>query len=162
MARHPLPTKELKLHGSYNITLHGGRTDEDFPTLPVDAKIEPPDRLGESSKALWTIYTNRLVPLGALSDIDLFVLEEACLLFDELQFIEHDLSKVRSKKSKSDTDRLNWYKLNAMFIKTSHELDLKLCRFGATPSERAKIASLARTPKHEDENSILECLKSDE
>ena len=162
MGRPRTPTSQLKLRGSYNVTTHGERSDELFPTLTPDTEIEAPAHLSDRAKVMWSMYINRLLPIGAIADIDLPVLEMACSLYDELECIEKDLAKVRSKKSKSEKDRLYWYKYNAQYIKTMHELTQILCRFGATPAERTKIASLVKRPEKKDDDSILAFLDGDE
>lgn len=165
MGRPPTPTALLKLRGSYNVTDHRDRKDDQFPTIQSETSIPAPPSLSEHGSKTWNLITSRLLMANIISDIDLPMLEQALLLQDELEAVTGEITRIRNKKKKTQQDYSRWFKLNGQLTKTLAIYSTILGRYGCSPSDRTKILSTATlvqsrsNKKEKEENPILAILE---
>jgi P27 family predicted phage terminase small subunit len=142
------PTEVLKLHGTYENCKHGDRVDDLFPVISGVA-IEPPATLTDKAAAQWNHFVPVLLNLKVLAVQDLVMLESAFILMGEYYDALEEIQKIRNKKKKTNDDLIRRSKLNNWMTRSIKECNSILCRFGVSPSERAKLIGL--TPKEEGE-----------
>lgn len=88
--RHPKPTAELKLHGTYRPSRHGGRASD----LALEGLPEKPEGLKPDAEWLWDMVMAEYANAGPLKRIDTAAVFAACDLW----------SKYRAASKLADTN----------------------------------------------------------
>lgn len=122
MGRPRKPTAILKLEGDYSPSRHGYRGAEPQP----QGEPRKPDGLPRDASRHWDEQVPRLVAMGVVKSVDGPALEEMCRWWSRLQ--------VLNRRRVQDYRTLT---LAAMCAKQWRDL---AARFGATPSDRAKLS----------------------
>ena len=116
-------------------------------------KLVPSDRLTDDQKEIFDYIITELENAGILGNLDLFVLETACISIDRLRKIEQqineDFNLVCDTKIMGARD-----KYSKDFFRCCNELSL-------SPQARAKMALYQTKKDKEDKDPLLRLLKND-
>lgn len=116
-------------------------------------KLVPSDRLTDDQKEIFDYIITELENAGILGNLDLFVLETACISIDRLRKIEQQINedfdlvcdtKIMGARDKYSKD----------FFRCCNELSL-------SPQARAKMALYQTKKDKEDKDPLLRLLKND-
>lgn len=114
-------------------------------------KLVPSDRLTDDQKEIFDYIITELENAGILGNLDLFVLETACISIDRLRKIEQQINenfdlvcdtKIMGARDKYSKD----------FFRCCNELSL-------SPQARAKMALYQTKKDKEDKDPLLKLLK---
>jgi P27 family predicted phage terminase small subunit len=162
MSRKQLPTKLHILKGTYRSSRHGN-IDEPEPNVTTSL-LTPPKWLDKDAKREWRNEAPMAVRLGILTEADVMMFSDICILQARLKhaygmipkFDEHvvDQAKKSGKEWPFPMIRpgakgaLAHNPYISIYNRCLLELNKMRAEFGLTPSSRSKI----RIPKQENDN----------
>jgi P27 family predicted phage terminase small subunit len=112
-----------------------------FPLIEAKT-IDPPSTLNDMASAQWKSLIPFLLNSKILAPQDLVMLESAFILMGEYYDAYEEIQKIRRKKKPTQDDIMRRAKLNIWMTRSIKECNSILCRFGISPSERAKLTSV--------------------
>ncbi|NTW56493.1 MAG: phage terminase small subunit P27 family [Chlorobiaceae bacterium] len=153
MARKQLPTKLHILKGTYRSSRHGNKIEPE-PSVTVDLLI-PPKWLDKDAKKEWKNEAKMAVKLGILTEADVMMFADICILQARLKHAYGMIPKfdqhVIDQASKNGKDwpfpmirpgakgALAHNPYIAIYNRCLVELNKMRSEFGLTPSSRSRI-----------------------